>query len=220
MTNKQKTILAFASAVVITATAFGLVYYNSRKRRLIRNAINEWRGFGSKVIRDGKIVRKGGLENQKGFAQRVADYWRSVNLNYSGLDTNVAWSSAFISFIMKKSGLDDFFNPTASHSNYINDFKENRKKGVDKGFVAYKINEVPIEEGDLVCYTRQNGITYDTKGNYKSHCDLVVKKRKNEIEVIGGNVANSVAKRILKLDEKGRIDDTTKNWFVTIKNKL
>jgi hypothetical protein len=51
-----------------------------------------------------------------------------------------------------------------------------------------------------------------------SHCDLVVAKRSNEIDVIGGNVSDSVTKKTLKLDANGKVKDATRPWFVVIKN--
>ena len=58
---------------------------------------------------------------------------------------------------------------------------------------------------------------YDRTSNYKSHCDIVVAKRPNEIEVIGGNVNQSVTKKILTTDQMGRVAMGGK-WFAIIKN--
>jgi hypothetical protein len=74
--------------------------------------------------------------------------------------------------------------------------------------------------GDLVCAPRQLGVTYDTEEGYASHCDLVVAKRINEVDIIGGNVSDSVTKKTLKLDGNGKVKDTSRPWFVVIKNLL
>jgi len=60
---------------------------------------------------------------------------------------------------------------------------------------------------------------YDRTGAYKSHCDIVVAvdNKKNEIEVIGGNVAQSVSKKIVSTDRTGRVNAGGK-WFAIIKN--
>jgi hypothetical protein len=89
------------------------------------------------------------------------------------------------------------------------------KRDVDRA-----IDEVTPEIGDLVCAPRQSGVTYDTTDNYISHCDLVVAKRTNEIDIIGGNVSDSVTQKTLKLDTNGKVKDTTRPWFVVIKNLL
>jgi len=107
------------------------------------------------------------------------------------------------------------------HSKYITDSIANRKQGkTNEAFVGYKVNEIAPKVGDLVCYSRQGGIDYDTTGSYKSHCDLVVKKRKNEIEVIGGNVNNAVTKKILSTDNRGVLTDKKYDWFAVIKTNI
>ena len=45
-------------------------------------------------------------------------------------------------------------------------------------------------------------------------------KRPNEIDIIGGNVSNSVTKKTLRLDASGKVDDNSRPWFVVIKNLL
>ena len=120
---------------------------------------------------------------------------------------------------MKQAGAGNQFKYNASHSVYIRDSIKKRKDQVkDAAFIAFKIDEVSPEVGDLVCAPREKGITYDTTSNYISHCDLVVAKRSNEIDIIGGNVSDSVTQKTLKLDANGKVKDTTRPWFVVIKN--
>ena len=122
---------------------------------------------------------------------------------------------------MKLILLADKFKRDASHSVYIRDSVKKRKDQIiNAPFVAFKIDEVTPEIGDLVCAPRQSGVTYDTNENYISHCDLVVAKRTNEIDIIGGNVSDSVTQKTLKLDTNGKVKDTTRPWFVVIKNLL
>ena len=167
-------------------------------------------------------------EREDGFWQRVVKYWKEA-LNIHHIDTpdevgdgiRNPWSAAFISWIMTKAGAADKFKRDASHSVYIRDSVKKRKDQViNAPFVAFKIDEVTPEIGDLVCAPRQSGVTYDTTDNYISHCDLVVAKRTNEIDIIGGNVSDSVTQKTLKLDTNGKVKDTTRPWFVVIKNLL
>ncbi|WP_301337827.1 DUF2272 domain-containing protein [Microcystis sp. MC19] len=61
------------------------------------------------------------------------------------------------------------------------------------------------------------------QGDFESHCDIVVAKNNNQLEVIGGNVGDSVAKTIVSLDDQGHIKVTKPDfrpWFVVIKNNL
>ena len=185
------------------------------KQNLVNIATQEWEFF-----KKGK--RK---EREDGFWQRIVTYWKEA-LNRNDIDTrfdvgNVPWSAAFISWIMTKAGAADKFKRDASHSVYIRDSVKKRKDQViNAPFVAFKIDEVTPEIGDLVCAPRQSGVTYDTTDNYISHCDLVVAKRTNEIDIIGGNVSDSVTQKTLKLDTNGKVKDTTRPWFVVIKNLL
>ena len=104
---------------------------------------------------------------------------------------------------MRESGFDDFkFN--ASHSVYIRDSIKNKKQNLG-GFKGYKPNETKVEVGDLVCYPRQAGVTYDTQSAYASHCDIIVEVENNKAIGVGGNVSNSVAQTTYPLSS-GKID--------------
>lgn len=219
---KRNTLIAFGISTAIVGVASVLIFKKlfSKKAKLIKKAIYEWQGFGEPTYKNGRLINKGGKEEAKGFAERINLYWKEgVGLNYSGKDKDVAWSSAFISFIMKLAGYGKDFVYSASHSNYITKFIDNRKKGkTDETFVGYRLNEKPYEVGDLVCYSRQSGVNYDTTGNYMSHCDLIVKKNDDSLEVIGGNVGDSVSKKILALDKFGNLADRNHKWFAHIVN--
>ena len=186
----------------------------SFKTKLKDTAESEWNFFE-------KGTKK---EREDGFWQRIVQYWNEA-LSRRDIDNptdvgNVPWSAAFISWVMKQSGAGNQFKYNASHSVYIRDSIKKRKDQVkDAAFIAFKIDEVTPEVGDLVCAPRGNQtVTYDTTENYISHCDLVVAKRSNEIDIIGGNVSDSVTQKTLKLDANGKVKDTTRPWFVVIKN--
>lgn len=220
----KKKLLYFGIGAVLGLTALTLIIRKLLvKYRVVSIAKREWKGWGMPTIeKDGTQSRKGGFEASKGFTERVGEYWKvGTGQNYKGTDRDVPWSSAFISYLMKKAGAGDKFVYSPSHSKYITDSIANRKSGrLKEPFVGYKSSEVAPEVGDLVCYARQSGVGYDTKGSYKSHCDVVVDKKKNQIEVIGGNVNQAVAKKILKTDSKGRIADKKYNWFAVIKTNI
>lgn len=223
MANKKNILYISIGAVVgVTALIFVLKKLLV-KYRVVSIAKREWKGWGSPTIqKNGEQTKKGGFEANKGFSERVGLYWRvGTGDKLTGSDVDVPWSSAFISYIMKKGGAKDKFVYNPSHSKYITDSIKNRKLGrLTNPFVGYKTSEVAPEVGDLVCYSRQNGVNYDTTGFYKSHCDLVVSKKPNEIEVIGGNVNNAVTKKILAIDKSGRVVDKKYNWFAVIKTNI
>lgn len=220
----KKNIIYFGIGVIIAITALSLFVRKLLvKYRVVSIANREWKGWGMPTIeKDGKQSISGGFEANQGFSERVNKYWRvGTGQNFSGSDRDVAWSSAFISYLMKEGGAGDKFVYSPSHSKYITDSIANRKQGkLNEAFVGYKVNEVAPEVGDLVCYSRQGGVNYDTTGSYLSHCDLVVAKKPNEIEVIGGNVNQAVAKKILSTDSNGKITDKKYNWFTVIKTNI
>ena len=193
------------------------------KYRVVSLAKKEWQGWGEPTIDiDGNQIIKGGFESNDGYSQRVGTYWKEgTGQNLDGDDREVPWSATFISWLYKKAGAGNKFVYNASHSKYITDSIANRKKGeVNAPFVGYKLNEYAPKVGDMVCYSRQDGINYDTKGSYKSHCDIVVSTKPNQIEVIGGNVNQSVTKKVLRTNSKGLLIDTKNKWFAVIKNNI
>jgi|TARA_R110000822_G_scaffold265629_1_gene389567 hypothetical protein len=190
------------------------------KKNLISNTNKEWKLWGKPLISQGKLQESGEFECSDIYRERVGEYWRKgVNSSNDGC-SNVPWSSAFISFIMRKSGAGNDFPYSSAHNNYIRPFIQNRKKNLNSDFKAYKVNEEKPKLGDLVCYSRESGVDYDTTSSYKGHCDIVVdiNRTQRTIEVIGGNVNDGVTKRVLNIDKNGYLNDTSNDWFTIIKN--
>ena len=191
------------------------------KNNLINNAKKEWKLWGSPLIVEGSKTKSGESECSEIYRDRVGEYWKKgVNRNIDGCDKQEPWSSAFISFLMKKSGAGKDFTYSSAHTNYIRPFIKNRKQNLKSDFKAYKLHEQKAELGDLICYPRQAGVDYDTTSSYKSHCDIIVdvNRRKRNIELIGGNVSDGVTKRVLTIDKDGYVNDSSKDWFTIIKN--
>jgi len=215
------------------------------KEHLLSNAIKEWDYFGNQEITgyekrtDGSykrsnsgnfipIFRKfGHREEESPYYKRVKMYWNSLNpdSNRDGR-SNVPWSAAFISYLMKISTLkkiDFFFNE--QHSQYIRKaILSKQNNDTSYGFWGYRLNEYQPEVGDLVCYVREDAvgtINYDSVTNdYPSHSDLVVEKIGNTLKVIGGNIEDSVTMKHLEIDNNGYLTDKSKSWFVILKNRL
>jgi hypothetical protein len=163
-------------------------------------------------------------ENDKSMQDTIAKYWKEGAgiLNWSTQKMqDEAWSSAFISYIVKKSGGGTDWKYAPSHSTYINDTIKNRLENNSNRFKGYKPEEVKIEIGDIVGRPRQNGVTYNSKGAYKSHGDIVVGIKNGIAETIGGNVGNSVSMTKVPLTNDGKIDNSKISgykYFVVIKN--
>jgi hypothetical protein len=139
----------------------------------------------------------------------------------------IGWSGAFISYVMKDAGARRRFPYSGTHTTYIARAIANRKKGLlNAPIVGYRPSEYAPRPGDMVCDSLTSGIDYDhINRRYAAHCDVVVKRGFRHVEVIGGNLTNSVRKRTLLTDENGhvyahqprRIDPYVKRWFVIIK---
>lgn len=190
----------------------------SFKQRVREIAAREWQFF----------ERGSRKEHEHGFWQRVVRYWNE-GLKVKWIDTkeevtSIPWSAAFISWVMRTAGAGDRFKYDARHSVYIRDAIQKRKSNDNTaGFKGYKLSEVAPQVGDLVCASRGKDagkVGYDTTRDYESHCDIVVATRPGKIEVIGGNVSQSVGKKTLDIDAQGRLIDKKYPWFVVIKNLL
>ena len=188
---------------------------SSFKKKLVNLANEEFDAWN----KNGKIK-----EGNQDTLPRLRKYWEEgagvkQSDNYY---INEAWSSAFISYLMRKAGAGDDFFYAQSHSQYIAQAVKNRKENNSKKFKAYKPNEVEVKVGDLVCYPRQSGVTYESIAGYKSHCDVITSISGNTAVGIGGNVSDSVSKKNYILKD-GKIDKSkdTKGYggvFAVIKN--
>jgi len=89
---------------------------------------------------------------------------------------------------------------------------------------------IPPRPGDLICATRGTHGFIPVYGedpaavlrsHAKLHCDIVVEKRGNTLQSIGGNVRNSVSKTQLPLGPNGLLKPSERRpWFVVLENRL
>ena len=119
--------------------------------------------------------------------------------------------------MMKKSVAGYKYRYSTLQSDYINAAKQNRKNNI-KSFQAFRKNEVPVNVGDLICYPRTDGVTYDTNGGYFAHCDIVTEVTPGKAIAIGGNVSNTVNKSSYTLDSNNKV--TTDKVHAIIKTLL
>jgi hypothetical protein len=222
MNDKMKLWTILGSVSLLTVS---FIYIFSRPKKQKQQS-----GFKKKLVNlaneEHNAWNKNGTvkEGNQDTIQRLRNYWE-VGSGIKEDDNyyiNQAWSSAFISYLMRKAGAGDDFKYSQSHSQYIAQAVKNRKENNSKKFKAYKPNEVKVQVGDLVCYPRQSGVGYDSKAGYKSHCDLIISVQGNIAVGIGGNVSDSVTKKNYALKD-GKIDKSkdTKSYggiFTVIKN--
>ncbi|APO72199.1 hypothetical protein IE4872_PD01678 (plasmid) [Rhizobium gallicum] len=145
-----------------------------------------------------------GKENVEPFSGYVEEMWRAIGVNnLDGTDTDVPWSAAAISFMIRKAG-DEYskFRFAAAHSKYVHHaIKARDNDDTSVPFWGYRLHEVRPEIGDTVARDNTNFgplVTYDVArqlDTYRSHTDIVVQVDtvNNVLLAIGDNVSNSVS---------------------------
>ena len=82
------------------------------------------------------------------------------------------------------------------------------------------------QRGDLICLSRGRSLRFDDlpTGRFASHCDIVVATRPGLLDVVGGNLDNTVAMRHIPIASDGRlvgidgrIIDPDHAWFVVLR---
>lgn len=188
--------------------------------RIQQQLDREWKYFGSQTYDvEGRLIKKGYSEEDPAVYKRVGYFWENgTSLLLDGRDRDWPWSAAFISSVHQDAGVGPQFFRSPAHSRYIRDAIFKKTTGEqDAAYWGHRITERAPRVGDMVCYSRQSGVSYDQQPlRYASHADIVTAVRPGEIDVIGGNVGHSVAKKTVKTDENGFIIDEIYNWFAVL----
>jgi len=139
-----------------------------------------------------------------------------------------AWSAVFISWIMRKAGLqNDQFLTGATHAEYVTDARDHLLR--HPAFVLERTPAVP-RPGDLICTARGADRFMTDPAEIRSgmtpmHCDLVVEVDpvRHEVKSIGGNVQQSASMSITELNDANQVDPYTNSvmqWMVVLRNQL
>jgi len=197
----------------------------SRKVSMVLIAVQEWARFGKQTITyplDGppKLEQLGIRERDA--PERINVYWRAVDKpDRSGLD-DVAWSAAFISWVVASAGVPrDLFCPDQRHTIYVERLVA-RARAPGAVLIAHRPGDYAPKVGDLVCASRNNGgTTLDNLNRGPGHCDIVVELRPGEVHTIGGNVQDSVSRSIFPLSAAGLMTPLRgRPFFAVIENRL
>lgn len=142
-------------------------------------------------------------------------------------DKDYPWSAAFVSWVMRNAGVteDMGFEFSSKHISYIVGALRNREsKDHDRPFWLYSIDEIIPQPGDILCKNRSGGGNFSyasLKRDYwdggnktkdpsgKSHSDVAIGYGDyggvRKIELVGGNVSNTVSSTLREVDEIGRL---------------
>ena len=203
-------------------------YATFSRAHVVAIALREWRIFGAPV-NDDDHLNWDKPERNPGLWQRVGLYW-SVGMNpgtreshWTGKtdehgrefspddDGRFAWSSAFVSYVMRTAGAGRTFPYAPDHAVYINAAKR-MTLGTDRGWLitAERPAAYAPQPGDIVCYPRDESasLRYDDlpAGPFTAHCDIVVEPPKSgAISVVGGNVHDTVTMRHVPVTPDGKL---------------
>ena len=197
---------------------------------LLAAAKTEWDFFGRQQIDMRSEVlsapRLGLLEDEGEAVPRIGLYWQTVGKNFTGADTQQAWSAVFISYVLQKAGVSaDDFLPSDVHFNYLSYLKA-RQSLPEPLFVLRPAATSSIAPGDLICAPRgSNPVTTieEIRPGLPGHCDLVYEVHPflGWAGVIGGNVFNSVSESLIPIDAHARLLPIPQRpWFVVVKNLM
>ena len=148
----------------------------------------------------------GFTETREPLKSRIGVYFDALDETYDGGDTEIAWSAAFISFMVRLAGAGHHFPYHMLHSVYVHHLIRNKVLGVGvfRGYAPTELLRPRL--GDIVATNRQNKppITYayaSANKSFFSHCDILTEVAADgTITAVGGNIGP---------DGRGRIARTT-----------
>jgi hypothetical protein len=200
----------------------------SFETELIRIAEREWQrwGYSTRGLA-GDGASTGGVESKMPFVGYVNDYWRAVDKpNWNGL-TPQPWSAAFISFCFKEAGAGERFPYNQGHAGYCGEIVRKSTTYPELSLLDPSTRSPKL--GDLVLAARTSKDCVAPPKSYSeavqrlkdgkwfcSHADIVVAVSERSIEVIGGNVQNSVTRTRLATDQEGRLKDSRHVWLAVV----
>jgi hypothetical protein len=160
---------------------------------LLRAAVDEWLRFDK------------GRADEKAdpYYRYIREMWAAIGEPWDGRSvypdgSDVPWSAAFISWVVRKSGPSyTNFQFAASHSVFVNNaIKARVTARLDKPFWGYRITEEKPGIGDIIQRNRGSGAySYSYAENhsqYSSHSDIVVEVTPDVVRVVGGNIGDTV----------------------------
>ena len=112
------------------------------------------------------------------------------------------------------------FKAGPAHASYIRDSISAKREGrEDAAYWGHRTSERAPQVGDLIGRARQGGVDYDNQPEfYKSHTDIVVEVGQGYVDMIGGNVGDSVTRTRVSTDAEGFVVNRQR-YFVVMEPK-
>lgn len=170
--------------------------------------------------------------NKRAFVQGEATACTASELSAGGRSTMWGcqpWSAAFISFVLRATGIDAAeFPPAAAHWQYVDALiLQSDRWGGRATFVAWEPGEYAPAPGDIVCADRSRRPIASLAARRAElgtgrpmHCDIVAEALPGEVVAIGGNVAQAVTAVRFATDDAGRLRRNGTAWFAVFENRM
>ncbi len=186
----------------------GVLRYEAETGALA-NSVQAWQQVAIYWNDSGLLPRAQGRPGAGECAYASTSTYPSPSCRAFVVDT--PWSAAFVSWVMRRAGVPGF-NGSPSHVDYVRDAYRNPARS------AYRISDPTASRpapGDLLCYVRAASRIYGfgdlatllSSPNGEGlgmHCDIVVAARAGQLAyLVGGNVAQAVTLRMLRLAPNG-----------------
>jgi hypothetical protein len=153
-------------------------------------------------------------ENQEPLSTQIKAYWRGIGLSFPGVGE--AWSAVFVSWCVKTAGATGTqFKFASAHSRFVHAAIANAQSNSGV-FHGRRPSEYVPKIGDILHNNRAgNHFDFDfAKANkqYKSHSAIVIEvgtdNRGRYLRTIGGNEADSVGMKEVRLTARGFVKNT------------
>lgn len=199
------------------------------QEKLIDAADGEWKRWGFSLAPLHRPKQVGGTEQQVPYVQFVNDYWTVAGKPEWNGKSPFPWSAAFISFCFASAGAGAGFPYRTGHWDYcaqiVNEPDTYPKLKLEPA-------STPLATGDVIWAARggrdcpapptssAEALAGLQAGRwFCSHADIVIALRAGEVDVIGGNVSDSVTKSTYTTT-RGMISDPRHLWLGVIKSTL
>jgi Uncharacterized protein conserved in bacteria (DUF2272) len=204
------------------------------RQRIVETAEREWRNWGQGSVG----------EADPAATPLLSEYYRAAvhetvspgQLQSKSWQNDHPWSAVFVSYVMRKAGAGDAFAYAAAHTTYVAAAKRAAARRDGSKFQAFRIDQAPIEAGDVVCRDRQDvrtghcyGTTFENaESGGHSHGEIVmeVNPRLGYAVTIGGNTSqdyphtglrgNTVGKHKIPVNGRGFVVSRGKCAFFAV----
>ncbi len=237
-----------------------LPYPPAALQRMLRSAVAEWEDWGRREHAPGApAATPAPAEAAPANFPRVLAYWRALDNDegegavarnrplyaaaLSGgrageggdgvaLWREPAWSAAFVSFVLRRAGVDRReFPPSAAHGTYVDALVRDAERFPALApFVPREPELYAPRPGDLACADRgPDPIAHwrqraADNGRFRPmHCDIVVETGPGFVLAVGGNVQDAVTRTRFPADAAGYLlpqPPGSPVWFAVFENRL